>query len=107
MIEKALCKRLEIALYHSTDLEQALFRYKGDIVKRLENYKLKKDKLLDESNIVDKFLLQRFCKKSNSVKRKNFFKGGRKVKRRRNKLCRYMKQGFCRYGTSCKFRHKS
>ena len=107
LIEKALCKRLESALYHSTDLEQALFRYKGDIVKRLENYKLKQDKLLGESNIVDKFLLQRFCKKSNSVKRKNFFKGGRKVKRRRNKLCRYMKQGFCRYGTSCKFRHKS
>ena len=71
---KALCKRLEIALYHSTDLEQALFRYKGYIVKRLENYKLKKDILLDESNIVDKFLLQRFCKNSNSVKRKNFLK---------------------------------
>ena len=72
LIEKALCKRLESALYHSTDLEQALFRYKGDIVKRLGNYKLKKDKLLGASNIVDKFLLQRFCKKCKLCLRCNF-----------------------------------
>ena len=64
---KALCKRLEIALYQSTDLEQALFRYNAEIVKRLDNYNLQKDKLIDESNIVDKFLLQRFSKNYNSA----------------------------------------
>ena len=76
---RALSKRLEYALYQSTDLKQALLRYKAEIVKRLDKYNLQKDKLIDESNIVDKFLLQRFCKKSNSVKRKNVFKGGSKV----------------------------
>ena len=65
--------------------------------------------LFGKIEVVSRKIRQRIVHeyKSNSVKRKNFFKGGRKVKRRRKKLCRYMKQGFCRYGTSCKFRHKS
>ena len=87
-------------------LKDALFIFKSDITKNLEQYLLEKEKHLEETNIFDKFLLQGICRKNTSVKRKKTFKvRGNKKKKRRIKACWYFKQGFCKHGNNCKFRH--
>ena len=98
--------RLEAALNKAKVLKDALFIYKSDIAKNLHQYLIEKEKHLEETNIMDQFLLQRISRKYTSVKRKNTFKvRSNKKKKRRIKECRYFKQGFCKYGKNCKFRH--
>ena len=99
-------KRFVSALKQSNVLKGALFFYKSDIAKNLEQYLIEKEKHLEETNILDKFLLQRVSRKYTSVKRKKTFKArNNRKKKRRLKVCRYFSKGFCKHGKKCKFRH--
>ena len=104
--ERACSKRLDSALDRSKVLKDALFIYKSDITKNLEQYLVEKEKYLEDTNMMDKFLLQGISRKYTSVKRKKNFKVRKnRKKKRRIKVCRYFKQGFCKHGKNCKFRH--
>ena len=72
--ERACSKRLDSALDRSKVLKDALFIYKSDITKNVDQYLVEKEKHLEETNITVKFLLQGICRKYTSVKRKKNFK---------------------------------
>ena len=100
-------KRFVSALKQSNVLKGALFFYKSDIAKNLKQYLIEKEKHLEETNILDKFLLQGVSRKYTSVKRKKTFKARNNRKKKRIlKVCRYFSKGFCKHGKNCKFRHQ-
>ena len=52
--ERACSKRLDSALDRSKVLKDALFIYKSDITKNVDQYLVEKEKHLEETNIMDK-----------------------------------------------------
>ena len=107
MSKRISSKRFVSALKQSNVLKGALFFYKSDIAKNLKQYLIEKEKHLEETNILDKFLLQGVSRKYTSVKRKKTFKARNNRKKKRIlKVCQYFSKGFCKHGKNCKFRHQ-